>query len=416
MPDIHWHVGDDAEQETIAQATSPRRSRRSWIAVLIVVILGASLGMAYRSLPEPKPRPTPTPAPTIPPTPTHPAVPAKLFETIDRESQALANGDLKTFLELHVYIADEEQLRNTFQAWGRPVNDNPLYTIVDFKLRTSDKAWADIRQIRDGRSFRETRFYVWDNDRWLRDDPDPFFWNGATETLDTPHWHVIYAVEDRELARIAAAQMEELATSICVDLNCTAVTPPLTYTMNMNNYQQVGDNFSEDGQTLSLLSPRVTGIYEDAQSYRQSDELTYLIGWGIAQRIAYGRLVSSSTLPDGAIVMFAIGNWASNRANHQISIDEPRLNWVKSNLQPTRTLESLWKLGVDDDWRPAHAEAFAVVYFIEQEYGDTAVPNILKNLGLAQSFADLIEKSLGISFAEFDQKWQTWVKTHFAAP
>ena len=186
MPDIHWHVGEDAEQETIAQSTSPRRSRRSWIAVLIVVILGASLGMAYRSLPEPAPRPTPTPVPTIPPTPTHPALPAKLFDTIDREAQALADGDLKTFLELHVYIADEEQLRNTFQAWGRPVGNSPLYSIIDFKLRTPTTAWVDMRQIREERSFRETRFYVWDNDRWLRDDPDPFFWNGEVETLDTP--------------------------------------------------------------------------------------------------------------------------------------------------------------------------------------------------------------------------------------
>jgi len=77
-PDIEWHVGEEAEQETIAAASSPRRSRRSWIAVLIVVVLGAGLGMAYRSIPEPAPRPTPTPSPTPQPTPTPPAMPAKL--------------------------------------------------------------------------------------------------------------------------------------------------------------------------------------------------------------------------------------------------------------------------------------------------------------------------------------------------
>ena len=208
--------------------------------------------------------------------------------------------------------------------------------------------------------------------------------------------------------------MEELSTSICVDLNCAAVTPPLTYTVNMNNYQQVGNNYSEDGQTLSLLSPRVTGIYEDAQPYRQSDDLAYLISWDIAQRIAYGRAVNSSTLPNGAIIMFAIGNWAGSRVNHQTSIDELRLNWVKLNLQPSRTLESLWKLGTDDDWPAAHAEAFAVVYFIEQQYGDAAVPNILRNVGQVQSFSELIEKSLGVPFVEFDQKWQAWVKTNLA--
>ena len=55
-------------------------------------------------------------------------------------------------------------------------------------------------------------------------------------------------------------------------------------------------------------------------------------------------------------------------------------------------------------------EAFAVVYFIEQQYGKAAVPKVLKNIGQAQSFVDLIEKSLGVSFDEFDQKWQAWLK------
>lgn len=33
----------------------------------------------------------------------------------------------------------------------------------------------------------------------------------------------------------------------------------------------------------------------------------------------------------------------------------------------------------------------------------------LKALGTTQSFADVIENSLGGPFAEFDQKWQAWI-------
>ena len=56
-PDIEWHVGEDAEQETIARTSVPRRSRRSRWAVLIAIGLGVGLGLVYRSIPEPPAKP-----------------------------------------------------------------------------------------------------------------------------------------------------------------------------------------------------------------------------------------------------------------------------------------------------------------------------------------------------------------------
>ncbi len=412
-PDIEWHIGDETGEETIRH-TTPRPPRwRKWI-MLAVVALGVGLGIAYGSIPGP-PRPTP-----LPPTAISKAIPAKLYETLDREAQALADGDLQTYLELHVYEGDywTQQISNTFQAWEHPTDRSSLYSIIDFKLRTPRTAWVDIRQFRNGHSFRETRFYIWDGDRWLRNNPDLLFWNGESETLDTLHLHVIYAVEDRELVQIAAEQMEELYTSICASLNCAEVTPPFTYTVNMNNYQQV-DNISvghigEDGQTLSLLSPRVAGVYEGTRPpYLQSDNLPYFMGQTIAQRIAYGRLMDtaygSSTAPAGVIMIITIGNWAGSRVNNQAATVDLQVNSIKSKLQPPLRLESLWGPVSDGNWQEVYDEAFAAVYFIEQQYGEAAVPNVLKNLGQAQSFADLIEKSLGVSFAEFDQKWQEWM-------
>src|SRR5512147_2588306 len=95
MPDMQWHIDEDAEEETSVTVTEPRRSLR-WLAILLAVILGVGLGIMYRSVPEPAPRPTAAPQPT----PTRLAIPAKLFETIDREAQALADGDLATYLEV----------------------------------------------------------------------------------------------------------------------------------------------------------------------------------------------------------------------------------------------------------------------------------------------------------------------------
>ena len=59
---------------------------------------------------------------------------------------------------------------------------------------------------------------------------------------------------------------------------------------------------------------------------------------------------------------------------------------------------------------------YVVVRFIEQEYSEKSMPKLLKALGTAPSFANVIETGLGVPFAEFDQKWQTWVKTNLPAP
>ncbi len=420
MPDIEWHITDRTDPEVIVSDSRRRPPRWRWVTLLLMIVIGIGLGVAYRSIPSPALPPTPVPSLTPRPTPTYPAIPAKLFQTIDREAQALADGDVQTYLDLHVYEDTfwTQQFTSTFQAWERPTDGQPLYSIVDFNQRTSDKAWADIRQFHNGHSFRETRFYVWDNDRWLRDDPDPFFWSGRVETLDTPHLRVIYAAEDRELAQAETDQMEELFTSICANLGCTAVTQLFTFTVNMNNYQQVGGNFGEDGRTLSLLSPRVTGVYEGTRPpYLRSDPLPYLMSWIIAQRIAYGRPVDSLfPAPNGVIMMHTIGNWAVNRINNWTATEELQIKSMKSDLRPPLPLEEIWKPVSDDNWQKSYMQAFAVVYFIEQEYGHAAVSNILKNIGRAQSFSDLIEKGLGASFAEFDQKWQAWLQVSTDTP
>ena len=65
-PDIEWHVGEDAEQETIARTSDPHPSRRGRWAVLIAIGLGVGLGLLYRSIPEPPAKPiAPTPAPAV---------------------------------------------------------------------------------------------------------------------------------------------------------------------------------------------------------------------------------------------------------------------------------------------------------------------------------------------------------------
>ena len=285
MPDIHWHIGEDAEQETIATTTSSRRSRRSWVVILMVVVIGAVLGAVYRTIPEPAPWPTPLPAPTPQPTPMRPAIPAKLYEVIDREAQALADGDVDIYLALHAFQDPQTiaWLRSNFAAWSRQTDDRPLYAIIDFNLRPQTKAWADIRQFRKGRWFREMRFYRWYEDRWLRSDPDALYWSGQTGTLDTAHFHVIYFVEDQEFIQPITDQLKKVQGSLCAALGCDAT--PLTYTLKLDSSIAYDWPFFDDEREIRFVSPRIFGVYEDDTPLDEEGGLNWI--WMMAWTSAY---------------------------------------------------------------------------------------------------------------------------------
>jgi hypothetical protein len=421
-PDIHWDVGEDAEPETIAQTTASRRSRRGWLAVLIVVILGASLGVVYRSIPEPAPRLTPTPVPTLPATPVRPAVPVALYQTIDHEAQALADGDFEAFLDTHMSFLPgkiEAQQQN-FTAWGRPGDDRPLYAIIDFKLRTDRHAWVDIRQFRNGRSFRETRFYYRENDRWLRSSqPDISLWSGQTETILTPHFDVTYAIEDRDLISPTVRQLEEDYRALCRDLGCASSGQELTFTlkMNVNNGPDpyavpVGGGHRE----LRLSSPRVTGFFESGRAYTWESRFTPhgVLADEIVKR-AYGLRFDGAAdfdQPGGGLLGAGIF-WA---IDHIDPLPAEFLDtWGDLQQKPLLSLEVLWEIGGVDEPGLAVVQLYHLLRFIEQEYGASAVTRLLGTIHAVKSLPDAIETGLNVPFTEFDQKWQAWAKQNIGS-
>ena len=405
-PDIDWHVGEDDEHETVVTSTPAHRSRRRWWLLAMAVALGVSLGVVYRSLPELVPRPTPSPSPTPQPTRTYPAIPVKLYATIDREAQALADGDVESYFALQA----SRTRRNGFDdlsAWGRPPDAEPLYTITNYNLRTPDKAWVDIRQFRNGRWFRVTRFYQFDakEDRWLRSDPDPFFWSGQTAVLDTPHLHVIYAVEDRESIGSVTTQLENVHSRLCAYLGCPLTG--ITYTLKLDSGLNAGWPISDDGREIRFPSPHVMGIYEEANPIGlQGRNLAFLMASSIVQRIT-GRSLFDPGLQRAKDVMLSIMTWRAA----EFALDMP-LDTQIASFQNPLPLAELWQK--PDRSAPAEIdfrEAYPVIYFTEQAYGAQSMPQLLKTLDTATSFTDLIERGLGVPFAEFDQKWQAWLKS-----
>jgi hypothetical protein len=415
-PDIHWHIGEDAEQETIAAATSPRRSRRSWIAILIVVMMGAGLGAMYHSMPEPAPRPTSTPSPTPRPTPTLPAMPFKLYAAIDREAQALADGDVMSYSVLQMPRDGQmvDQLRDDLKAWGRPIDDRPLFTIVDTNLSTANKAWADIRQFRHGRWFRTTRFYQFNSQegRWLRTDADSAFWSGQAATLDTSHFHAIYFVEDRDFIQPVLDQLEKAQSSICADLGCGAASP--TYTLKLNSAVTYGWPLSDDGREIRFPSPRVTGIYENASPIgKEGTNLIWSMAWTMAQRAAYGQPLTLNEDRDSDALLWAVAIWATRRA---VDSSDTLFEWITVDQQALLPLSDLWGNITSENGVQKASQVSAVIDFIEQKNGASAISKILKSIRAAKSFPDVIEPGLGIPFAEFDQKWQARAKANLTQP
>jgi hypothetical protein len=410
-PDIHWDVGEDAEQETITQTTDPRRSRRSWIAVLIVVILGAGLGVVYRAIPEPAPRPTLTPVPVVSPKPTRPAVPVALYQTVDREAQALADGDFETYLDTRTQVRSdwvEVQQRQNFMAWGRPKDDRPLYTLVDFNLLTATSAWADIRQFREGRYFRETRFYYHEGEGWLHGSLNHSLWSGQEESLQTPHFDVKYAVEDRDLISATMQQLESDYQALCRDLGCATLGQELTFTVKMKATEgpYTYPVFAGDSG-IHLPSPRVMGFYESGRAYYwKNNSAHWVLAQAIAERV-YG-LVGYDQ-PGGGIV-WAGSVWA---VEHIDPLPAELWNNLGDLTQkPLLSPGELWEIAKLDEPGLALAQLYQLVRFIEQEYGAPAVTQLLGTIDSTKSLAEAIEAGLHVSFAEFDQKWQAWVKTN----
>ncbi len=435
-PQLDWEVTDEAEPQTIVKSTSNAPRRWKPLAVLLVVALGVGLGIAYRAVPEP-PEPVAPPMPIATPTPS--ALPLALYQTIDREAHALADGDFRTISAL-LDTGDVFGSRNQrfqFRAWGQP-NDGTLYTILGFGLPGSTEAWADIRQYRDGRYFRETRFYRLKNNQWLRSDPVSVFWSGEQISADTTHFHIIYAVEDRDWMRPIVTQLENDYERMCEMFGCATVAKhcveafdqpwcssyarDISMTVTFRGGDTPSFNFDTTDSTaitLTFASPRVLGLYElPGQAVVDSRFTHGFLPDAIAQYVAYGAVKFPFEPRAGDAIVWAIANWATARIHPAATggrltgLFSPRLP-DNQNLLP---LEELWNGINGTNIRQMFSETYAVVRFIDERFGSPSIPRLLKAIGPSKSMQEAIESSLDLPFDQFKQQWSEWLKQQGLQP
>ena len=421
-PDIEWQVGEGAEREMIVRTPQRKPPRWRGLALLLVVAIGIGLGLAYRSIPEP---PTPTLRPTsilpatltpfLVRTPTHlPSV----DDTIEREAQALARGDLQQFMQLQD-SGDQEWLNqqsatDVFNAWGVPQTD-AVYTVVESGTLSYDRVWADVIQFRNGLRFRETRFYRRQNNQWVRTRPvrDEAFW-GDWQMTTVGHFTVFYRTRDAFLTPLIALRLEEAYQRICRELRCAensdpVVAQPVNYRVSLS----AGIWTTGPEVDLALPSPHIAGLYlpdSDTDLSDQTDLFDQMIYRFLVNdlvgRIAHSYFPSSSHTTSAALWAHAVSNWELARLG---IMSGSALDWIYLHDLNLPSLESLWNLSSSGDESLIRPELSAFVKFIDETYGPTQVVNLLYEVNVAPTLPEAI-KHLGLSFDDLKQKWEPWIK------
>jgi hypothetical protein len=443
-PDVEWQIGEDAERETVVKTVSrpPARHRRLLIGLMIV--LGAGLGWAYSRLPDSPRLAAPAPTPTDTPLPLPPLAPM-----VDREAQAIAGGDLQTFLDLQD-LTDAQWRQNqraSFQSWGRPRAGTPFFTILNSGVIQPNRGWADVIQYREGQYFRETRFYRAYRDSWVRTQPDLSgeFW-GDTQIDRTAHFDLIYSARDADQARLVANQWEKTYAQVCSELGCTEdlATPPRLkielvprpanqFRAGRNGfgqdqgrgfYQGFGRNFGfgfglEPGQslTITLPSPSLSGLYyrtldmsvpgnnTQVDGYFDRTVLPYLV------YLASGGAERWNANRDGFLFVSAISNWISTQHSDRFA-PQRAFNPNFLGQQSLLSLNELWSWPLDltqVQRQLGQFEANALISFIDQTYGPGMVLKFFYGLREAQSLPHLIEMT-GVPYNDFEAKWTDWLK------
>ena len=458
-PHIEWEVKDETGRETIARTPPPGPPAR-WrkIAITLMIFLGIGLGVVYHSIPEPPSVAAPTPLPRPSPTAAPPAPP--IITAIQREAQSLAQGDVDTFLSMQDpnNNAWSEAQINAFTAWGTPAT-GPAYQIIQ-AMQSADRGWADVAQYRNGRYFRETRFYRLAYDVWVRtapDETDLTAW-GDTQTARTDHFDLFFHARDADAAKFIAAQFEQTYTRICDDLKCDAAASSPDQRLSLSFLPQADRaGFRSRGFqqpiTITLPSPSIMGLYFQSlddldhplpdqvintQSatrngpadfatqggpgfpYSASTAITVTLDQfssNILSALVIQRLTGdpnrSYRAPTGRMFTQAIAQWERLRLSSTEAITASLLSQPALLASPSLPdPESLWtgSFGYTQTARlQIRVESGALIEFMDQKYGAGTVVSFLHVLNSAQSLPEAIA-DIGLPYDTFKQNWQAWLK------
>jgi hypothetical protein len=220
-------------------------------------------------------------------------------------------------------------------------------------------------------------------------------------------------------------EFEQLYASACNVLGCWGVLPPgRQFALFMSpTVDEVGTRVV-DGQhiTITLPSPSIMGVYyQSASNPLDTDPRVeryfdrYVYDW-LVNNIAGGPGHLQRSHTASPLLVGAIENWGRVRlgwASPEEELYHPEL--LDSKGLPSLATVWAWPetasvSGIED---LLLAESTALIKFIDETYGAEKVAALLRAARDAQSLPDAI-KIAGLSYPEFSQNWQAWLK-HFIA-
>jgi hypothetical protein len=417
MPDIEWHVGEEAEQETIAQITTSQPSRWRKPIVLAMAALGIGLGALYAAIPEP-------PQPITPPTLISTALPpaSDLVATIDREARALASGDMQSFIGLldpDQFAWRQDQI-SSFTPWGAPPSNDEFYRILASEQLDAQRAWADVIQARDGKFFRDTRFYRLRDGAWLRTPPvfDSARQGGET-LIATRYFQLTHTAADQDAARLLAGYLARQSRETCRIFGCNFdERPPVVNFILRPDELDAQQDGPRGGSTVTvtLPSPRLTGYTTTDISGVDVDDDNwdrYFVGYLYFPLLstAVGGTERWDQQRDGLMYLFAVGLWDLSRRKQSLE-GLPEFPFRPELITGTMSLtaDEMWHWPhdipeADEELRLSRASA--LVQFIDETYGANTVLRFFRTLRFAQSLPHALSR-IGVQFEEFEPKWQAW--------
>lgn len=460
-PDIEWRIGEEAAEETVIK--TPARSPARWrkLVVLLIVGAGIGLGVLYRSIPEPPPTPiAPTAALTVlTPTPL-PLTTAIQNDVARLAGSAGAAGQEITFdaglsLMPQAYADWYASLQNATGPWDAS-SAKVTAEIKAMGTLPNGTVWINVVQRRNGHPFQQTRFYRLQNNRWQWILPEQSFWGNdqfitppgssgfMSEVTTTSNFVVSFPSGDNfPSGRFARVQAE-----LCDRLHCPRDTQsgnylPLGAPIHLEVYPLLSQTFvthTQAGLLIQLPSARVTGYYEDALVPGDPiDAMAYETLLEPLVRAASGDYDRWETDQGGQLFLDAISNWERlhialdhhpaesfftgpigglTRPPSPLSNVTAQAYYTRLlDMHPLVPLNALWNWQRNEDrlfgtlTGYAIDQANSVIAFINDRYGDAGVIKFLNALGPAHSLEEAVEQALAVSYSSFLVEWEKWTGT-----
>ena len=312
---------------------------------------------------------------------------------------------------------------DSFQTWGRPASNDPQWSKLYFAVQTiskippRDRASADISQYRDGKYFRETRFYRIRGDGWVRTRPDGSFWSGQQQTLKSRRFTVTFPNEDISLAQAVLDRFEAAYDRLCADLNCPADpggAPDITLAVQPE-IEQAGWVDRGHQVAIRLPSPRVLGVYDRLDV--AGDPITAIAYDSLilpVARVASGGNARWSDRNDGELFVRAIVDWERDRrsgSTGRAPDSQAARSLGDETLPPLASLWS-WPLQFPPDSNlldRVQREAAAMVAFVEVTYGPHRVTGLLNAFARADSLPEAVDTGVGVDYVAFEAAWRAWL-------